>query len=134
MFVVWSDLRERAAHVCFREKNLWENLATIGIVLVFKAKLSGAKFYAQAVLSGLCGLCSGDGFPFGFRIWKALQLPTTKGGYQKPLTLGSRQPGGATWLLHTTENAEVVRRRGRWISKKVMESYLQEVLVAESKH
>ena len=40
----WFE-RESTTHVCFREKSLWGNLATIGIVLVFRAKLSGAKFY-----------------------------------------------------------------------------------------
>eukprot|EP00435_Cladocopium_sp_Y103_P075270 s60_g55.t1 len=63
-------------------------------------------------------------------VLKALQLPTEKEGSQKPFSLGSMRPGGATWLLHATENSEVVRRRGRWISTKVMEIYLQEVLVA----
>ena len=43
------------------------------------------------------------------------------------LDLGSLRPGGATWLLQTTEQSEIVRRRGRWISAKVMEVYLQEV-------
>ena len=34
------------ARLCFSEKSLWENLATIGIVLVCRARLSGAKFFA----------------------------------------------------------------------------------------
>ena len=42
----------------------------------------------------------------------ALTLPTTKTGGQRPFGLGSMRPGGATWLLHKTENSEVVRRRG----------------------
>ena len=62
-------------------------------------------------------------------VLRALKLPTEKQGGQKPFSLGSMRPGGATWLLHRTENSEVVRRRGRWISVKVMEIYLQEVLV-----
>ena len=41
--------------------------------------------------------------------------------------LASLRPGGATWLLSETENAELVRRRGRWLSGRVMEIYLQEV-------
>ena len=41
--------------------------------------------------------------------------------------LASLRPGGATWLLQETENAEMVRRRGRWLSGRVMEIYLQEV-------
>ena len=40
------------------------------------------------------------------------------------------RPGGATWLLHQTENPEYVRRRGRWLSSRVLvEVYIQEVLV-----
>eukprot|EP00435_Cladocopium_sp_Y103_P041190 s587_g11.t1 len=62
-------------------------------------------------------------------VLKALRLPSDKSGGQKPFSLGSMRPGGATWLLHRTENSEVVRRRGRWLSVKVMEIYLQEVLV-----
>ena len=30
-------------------------------------------------------------------------------------------------LLQATKNAELVRRRGRWVSHKVMEAYLQEI-------
>ena len=36
--------------------------------------------------------------------------------------------GGATWLLHQTESPDYVRRRGRWLSARVMEVYLQETL------
>ena len=43
------------------------------------------------------------------------------------LDLGSLRAGGATWLLSTTENAELTRRRGRWINAKTMEIYVQEV-------
>ncbi len=49
----------------------------------------------------------------------------------RTLDLGSLRPGGATWLLQSTEQAELVRRRGRWISAKVMEVYLQEVGTAQ---
>ena len=41
--------------------------------------------------------------------------------------LSSFRPGGATWMLHCTENPDLVRRRGRWMSMRVMEIYLQEV-------
>ena len=44
--------------------------------------------------------------------------------------LASLRPGGATWMLESTENAELVRRRGRWLSARVMEIYLQEVTAA----
>jgi hypothetical protein len=46
---------------------------------------------------------------------------------ERPLDLGSFRPGGATYLLQATEDSELVRRRGRWVSHKVMEIYLQEV-------
>ena len=49
------------------------------------------------------------------------------GGRERPLDLGSLRPGGATYLLQQTEDSELVRRRGRWISHKIMEIYLQEV-------
>lgn len=42
--------------------------------------------------------------------------------------LGSFRPGGATHLLLTTEDPELCRRRGRWLSTRVMEIYLQEVM------
>ena len=60
----------------------------------------------------------------------ALNLPTEKVGDQKPFSLGSLRPGGAAWLLHKTENAQVVRRRGRWLSVKTLEIYLQGVQVS----
>ena len=60
----------------------------------------------------------------------ALGLPTTKVGEQRPFDLGSLRPGGATHLLYLCEDAELVRRRGRWVSAKTCEIYLQEVLVA----
>jgi len=60
---------------------------------------------------------------------EALELPSTKGFSGRPFGLGSMRPGGATWMLHQTESPEYVRRRGRWLSSRVMEIYLQEVLV-----
>ena len=44
--------------------------------------------------------------------------------------LSSLRPGGATYWLQCTEDAEFVRRKGRWISSKVLEIYLQEASVA----
>ena len=61
---------------------------------------------------------------------RALGLPTEKKGQNRPFDLGSLRPGGATWILNMTENSELVRRRGRWMSHRVMEVYLQEVQVA----
>ena len=42
--------------------------------------------------------------------------------------LSSFRSGGATWALSVTENSELVRRRGRWLSLRVMDIYLQEVV------
>ena len=59
----------------------------------------------------------------------ALNLPDKRCAEHRPFDLGSLRPGGATWLLHRTEQPELVRRRGRWLSARTMEIYLQEVLV-----
>lgn len=56
----------------------------------------------------------------------SLDIPTTVVNGCRPLDPGSLRPGGATWLLQATENSEMVRRRGRWTSTKVLEIYLQE--------
>ena len=47
-----------------------------------------------------------------------------------PYDLASLRPGGATHLLHRFEGAEFVRRRGRWLSARVCEVYLQEIAIA----
>eukprot|EP00435_Cladocopium_sp_Y103_P046805 s630_g13.t1 len=60
----------------------------------------------------------------------AIGLPTERKDGVAPFSLGSLRPGGATWLLHASESSELVRRRGRWLSSRVMEVYLQEILVA----
>ena len=60
----------------------------------------------------------------------ALELPTEKRGEARPFDLGSLRPGGATWLLHHTGDLELVRHRGRWLSVRTMNIYLQEVQVA----
>lgn len=85
---------------------------------------------------GLGDLKSGDRLWHGSastlrsRLDKALSrlgLPITTQGKAKPMTLASFRPGGATHLIAQTESAEMVRRRGRWASMRVMEIYLQEV-------
>ena len=58
---------------------------------------------------------------------KALDLPLHRNHDHRPFDLGSLRPGGATHMLMTTEDSELVRRRGRWLSVRVMEIYLQEV-------
>ena len=60
-------------------------------------------------------------------VLRALDLPVERQGGLKPLDLGSLRAGGATWILQSTESGELVRRRGRWVSQKVMDLYIQEV-------
>ena len=45
----------------------------------------------------------------------------------RKIDLGSLRAGGATWLLMASEDAELVRRRGRWLNHRTMEIYVQEV-------
>ena len=61
---------------------------------------------------------------------KALGLTTVRSSSEIPYDLASLRPGGATHLLHRFEDAEFVRRRGRWLSSRVCEVYLQEVAIA----
>ena len=56
----------------------------------------------------------------------ALLLPLDRRGDLKALDLGSLRAGGATWHLAMTENSEYTRRKGRWLSSRVMEIYVQE--------
>eukprot|EP00435_Cladocopium_sp_Y103_P022342 s2443_g5.t1 len=60
---------------------------------------------------------------------KALGLPTVRTASTVPYDLASLRTGGATYLLHQFEDAELVRRRGRWLSTRVCEIYLQEAAV-----
>ncbi len=58
---------------------------------------------------------------------KEIGLPEASHG-SRGFDLGSFRPGGATHLLLATEDPELCRRRGRWLSTRVMEIYLQEVM------
>ena len=60
-------------------------------------------------------------------LMRTLNLPTKKTREAKPLDPGSLRAGGATWGLMMTEDSELIRRRGRWISSKTMEIYIQEL-------
>ena len=64
------------------------------------------------------------------RLLERLDLPSKDLRGLKALSLASFRPGGATWLMGMTESAELVRRRGRWASFRIMEIYLQEVMAA----
>ena len=67
-------------------------------------------------------------FPASTNLWNDLAR-AMKALDGKKIDLGSLRPGGATWLLHRAEQPELVRRRGRWLSARTMEIYLEEVLV-----
>ncbi|CAK9087745.1 Uncharacterized protein SCF082_LOCUS41530 [Durusdinium trenchii] len=60
-------------------------------------------------------------------ILKVLHLDAASIRCPKTLDLGSLRPGGATWMMHTCEDSELVRRRGRWLNQRVMEIYIQEI-------
>jgi len=59
-------------------------------------------------------------------VMQAIGLPTTNTDDIRPLDLGSLRAGGATWMLSISEDGEMVRRRGRWLSQRIMEIYIQE--------
>ena len=79
---------------------------------------------------------SGQTFRTRFRsVLAALKLPTTTEGSLKPLDPGSLRAGGASFLLLSTEDSELVRRRGRWSNHRMMEIYVQELTaLTYSKH
>lgn len=60
------------------------------------------------------------------KILSVLGLAGGLPGAPRGLDLGSLRAGGATWLLQTTEDSELVRRRGRWLNARTMEIYIQE--------
>ena len=60
-------------------------------------------------------------------IMKRLEISHLPFEKARKLDLGSLRAGGATWLLSCTEDAELVRRRGRWLNHRTMEIYIQEV-------
>ena len=59
-------------------------------------------------------------------VMKSLHLPIQATSLVRPLDLGSLRSGGATWILSVTEDGELVPRRGRWLTQRIMEIYLQE--------
>ena len=62
---------------------------------------------------------------------EALLLPTTASLEQRCLDLGSLRSGGATFIIQSTENSELCRRRGRWASRKMMDIYVQETMALQ---
>ena len=57
----------------------------------------------------------------------ALRLPCSPGVGRPHLELASLRAGGASWMMLVSEDAERIRRRGRWLNSRVMEIYVQEV-------
>ena len=63
-------------------------------------------------------------------VLQKLDLPWRAGARPKQLNLASLRAGGATWLISQSESSELVRRRGRWVSQRTMEIYIQEVMAS----
>ncbi|CAE7042204.1 unnamed protein product [Symbiodinium sp. CCMP2592] len=61
------------------------------------------------------------------KLLAAVGLPIGAVEGVRDFDLASLRAGGATWLMNVTESPDLVRRRGRWITNKVMEIYVQEV-------
>ena len=57
----------------------------------------------------------------------ALGVPSSPGPGRPHLELASLRAGGATWMMLVSEDADLVRRRGRWLTHRIMEIYVQEV-------
>ena len=68
------------------------------------------------------------------RLLAGLGLDKLDSMIARGLDLGSLRAGGATWLLMVSEDSEMVRRRGRWISSKIMEIYVQEASASQFLH
>ena len=64
------------------------------------------------------------------KILAKLDLPTENHQQPKPMSLASFRPGGATYMMTVCDNAEQIRRKGRWASQRIMEIYLQEVMAS----
>ena len=62
---------------------------------------------------------------------KANKFDCLPGQLSKGLDLGSLRAGGASWLMMVSENPDLTRRRGRWLTNKVMEIYVQEILAVQ---
>ena len=60
-------------------------------------------------------------------VLEALWLPSEASASGKPIDLGSFRAGGATWIIQTTDDGDLLQRRGRWANRKMMEIYVQEV-------
>ena len=71
---------------------------------------------------------SGQSLRTRFRqLCQAFAIQASLGGGGPYLELSSLRAGGATWFMLVTEDAEMLRRRGRWLSYRIMEIYAHEV-------
>eukprot|EP00435_Cladocopium_sp_Y103_P064648 s276_g26.t1 len=61
------------------------------------------------------------------KLLSANRLDTLPRTVSRGLDLGSLRAGGASWLMLVSDSPDLTRRRGRWITNKVMEIYVQEV-------
>ncbi|CAE7243857.1 mok12 [Symbiodinium necroappetens] len=61
------------------------------------------------------------------KLLSALGIPPNAVAGVRDFDIASLRAGGATWLMGSTESPELVRRRGRWVTAKVMEIYIQEM-------
>ena len=61
------------------------------------------------------------------KLLAALRLDVLPRSVSRGLDLGSLRAGGASWMMLVSEDSELVRRRGRWLTSKIMEIYVQEV-------
>ena len=75
---------------------------------------------------------SGQTFRQRFRsVLRAIGLDKPFPSASKVLDPGSLRAGGATWALMMTEDAPLVQRRGRWLTARTMEIYIQEVAATQ---
>ena len=75
---------------------------------------------------------SGQTFRQRFRsVLRAVGLDKPFPSSSKILDPGSLRAGGATWALMMTEDAPLVQRRGRWLTARTMEIYIQEVAATQ---
>ena len=61
------------------------------------------------------------------RLLEAANLAQLPDGLSRGIDLGSLRAGGASWLLLTSEDSELTRRRGRWLNNRTIEIYIQEI-------
>lgn len=61
------------------------------------------------------------------QVLTALKLQSESSHDSRALDLGSFRAGGATFIIQTTEDGELLQRRGRWANRKMCEIYVQEV-------